>query len=241
LRFRWAAEPGIDLLAGPAVPLRAYVESYRIGYFTPRSRDERPRFVAYPGFFDAVAEPTDDEGKIPYQISHAWPFPGTAYPPDPVYGTEYLHVLQIDPIDGGYRAYVCDGRYNIFIQDRKSHRYELELGPGSKNYYQLVRIWRVDLHAAQPTTIDGLHKGPNPAPIGDVFGNWKITATDTGIWGMRGTDEAREAGDVANEQHSRCLQRMAHSPAEMLAMSRRQFDSPPPFEPAVPGWPAAAS
>jgi hypothetical protein len=241
-RFRWAAEPGVDLLTGPAVPLRAFLEAYRVGYFTPRSREERPRFVAYPGFFDAVAEPTGVGPQIPFQISEAWPFPGRPYPPRPEYGTEYLHVLQIDPIDGGYRAYVCDGRYNTFEKDRTSNRYVSALGPGSKNYFELVQIWRVELHTAGPTaTNDGLQKGPNPAPIGDVFGNWKVTASDKGFWGMAGTPETREAAKVADEQHYRCLRSMPHSPADMVTMSRRQFDSPPPFEPAVPGWPAQAS
>ena len=36
LRFRWTAEPGIDLLTGPAVPLRAYLESHRIGQTSRR-------------------------------------------------------------------------------------------------------------------------------------------------------------------------------------------------------------
>lgn len=205
-RFRWTAEPGIDLLTGPAVPLRAYLESYRVGYFTPRSREKRPRFVAYPGFFNAVAEPPGVGRNIPFQISEAWPFPGRPYPPRQKYGTEYFHVLQIDPIDGGYRAYVCDGRYNTFEHDRHSNQYVTELGLGSKNYYDLVRIWRVELHEAGPTTTDdGLQKGPNPAPLGDVFGNWKITASDKGFWGMPGSAEIREYEPVANELHASCV------------------------------------
>lgn len=43
LRFRWSAEPGINLLSGPAVPLRAYLESHRIGDMT-RNTD-----LVYPG------------------------------------------------------------------------------------------------------------------------------------------------------------------------------------------------
>lgn len=49
-RFRWSADPGIDLLSGPAVPLRAYLESYRLAYFTVGIN------AAYPGFEHAVPE-----------------------------------------------------------------------------------------------------------------------------------------------------------------------------------------
>src|SRR4051812_50076992 len=33
-RFGWDAEPGIDLVSGPAVPLRADLESYRVTQLT---------------------------------------------------------------------------------------------------------------------------------------------------------------------------------------------------------------
>jgi hypothetical protein len=33
-RFRWTAEPGIDLLTGPVPPLRAFVVSYWVGVDT---------------------------------------------------------------------------------------------------------------------------------------------------------------------------------------------------------------
>jgi hypothetical protein len=241
-RFRWSAAVGIDLLTGPAVPLRAFLESVRVGESTEDlTKASSPKFTAYPGFFNAVSEPTDVEGRIPFQITQAWPFPGAVYDNQPLYGNEYFHVLQIDPIDGGYRAYVCDGRYNVFLQDRKTKQYLSILGPGTKDYFALVRIWRVELRqpAAAPAPVP--QKGPNPAPLGDEFGTAKITASSTGLWGMRGTDEARNAGDVVTEQHRRCLDLMPDSATDMVTISRQHFNSPPPFKPPVPGWPAQAS
>jgi hypothetical protein len=118
-RFRWTAEPGIDLLTGPAVPLRAFVESYWVGVDTSDvDSDVASNFASYPGFLNTVAQRPGVEGTIDYQITYAWPFPGMTYSGEPLYGNEYLHVLRIDPIDGGYRAYVCDGRYNTFFHDR---------------------------------------------------------------------------------------------------------------------------
>ena len=35
-------------------------------------------------------------------------------PPGPFYGNEFFHILELTPIEGGYRAYVCDGLYKIF-------------------------------------------------------------------------------------------------------------------------------
>jgi hypothetical protein len=36
-----------------------------------------------------------------------------------VYGTEYLHVLQLESVAVGCSAYVYDGRYSLFRQDDK--------------------------------------------------------------------------------------------------------------------------
>ena len=47
-RFGWSAEAGVDLVSGPAVPLRAYLESYRIAQLT------KDIGAAYPGFDRAV-------------------------------------------------------------------------------------------------------------------------------------------------------------------------------------------
>ena len=48
LRVQWDAEPGIDLLTGVAVPVRAYLESSDLAQYTGNLDD------AYPGFTRAV-------------------------------------------------------------------------------------------------------------------------------------------------------------------------------------------
>jgi hypothetical protein len=122
-RFRWSAEPGIDLLTGAGVPLRAFVESFRVGEYTADLDAPKPGVASYPGFLDTIPpRPSNKmEGRdIPYQVAYARPWPPTLYSQVPVYGTEYLHVLQLDKADAGYRGYVCDGRYNVF--KRRRHR-----------------------------------------------------------------------------------------------------------------------
>jgi hypothetical protein len=241
-RFRWSAEPGIDLLTGPAVPLRAFVESYWVGVDTSDVDSHvAPKFASYPGFLNAVAQPTGAEGTIPYQVTYAWPFPGMTYSGEPLYGNEYLHVLHLDPIDGGYRAYVCDGRYNTFFHDRSTNRYT-SVVRWSKDADSLVQLWRVEMRTASSTPLGATQqKGPNPAPLGDVFGDWRITASNMGLWGMRDSPESQEYRPIAALQHQRCLGLMPHPADQRASMSRREFGSPPPFEPAVPGWPAQAS
>lgn len=238
-RFRWSAEPGIDLLTGPTVPLRAFLESFRIAESTyDPNAVAAPKFQTYPGFLDAVAKPQGPDHS-PHQISYAWPVPGPLYNLDPLFGNEYFHVLQLDPIDGGHRAYVCDGRYNIFRHDAQANKYISVLNPTTTNYYTMVVLWRVELRHNAPLPPPGPdQQGPHPAPLGDEFGNWTITATDTGTWGWENRPNPPDGAPDADAQHRRCLDRMPNPAAAMPTLATRRLDAPPPFEPPTPGWPA---
>jgi hypothetical protein len=100
-RFRWSAEPGIDLLSGPAVPLRAYLESYRVAEFTLDINE------TYPGFQRAVPPQPSDRLRAPYQMRDIRPDtePHLAFgPPGRFYGNEYFHILELTPIA------TCDAR-----------------------------------------------------------------------------------------------------------------------------------
>src|SRR5690349_7572273 len=65
LRMRWTAAPGIDLLAGPAVPLRAYLESRSLVFMTGDMDD------LYPGF-DRAVMPSQPASSPPSQWG-LWP------------------------------------------------------------------------------------------------------------------------------------------------------------------------
>lgn len=243
-RFSWSAEPGIDLLTDAAVPLRAFVESFRVGEYTADLDAPTPGFASYPGFLDAIPpRPSNKmEGRdIPYQAAYARPWPPTLYSQVPVYGTEYLHVLQLDNADAGYRAYVCDGRYNVFRKDATG-KYISIASVGSITKYSIVKVWRVDLAAPAPAdTSEPPQKGPNPAPLDNVFGGWKITgASDQGAWGMNDA-EYRDFAATAKQLYGQCVNHMPHSVEQQYTIERSVWGSPPSPEPAAPGWPAQAS
>ena len=236
LRFRWTAEPGIDLLTGPGVPLRAFVESFRIGASTydPDSDSPPPKFQTYPGFHNAVAHPPGGPSSSPHQIRYAWPIHGSAYNLEPLFGNEYLHVLQLDSIENGYRAYVCDGRYNVFRHDTEADKYVSIV-----NAYTTINLWRVELTHTPPLPPPGPpQEGPNPAPLDDQFGKWGIAATDDASWGWE--DRPNPPDDAPDQWvlYRECFDKMPVPEPDMQATVRLRLDAPPDFEPAVPGWPA---
>ena len=187
-RFRWAAEPGVDLVSGPAVPLRAYLESYRIGQFTGDIG------TAYPGFDRAVpALPPHSKASTKNELVDIRPRSDAEVfgPPGPFYGNEFFHILEITPIESGYRAYVCDGMYNIFREDEKQDKYVSVIGYDARTMLMDLdgmKVWRVEFTdtpppADAPAPVTDAQRGPNPAPVGDVFGPWRITGASDDKWG----------------------------------------------------------
>jgi len=249
-RFRWSAEPGIDLLSGAAVPLRAYLESYRVADFTLDPN------AVYPGFQRAVPQGVvgaDAPPDVPYQLWYIRPSP--AHPEfgfDTAWqfgGNEYFHVLELTAIDTGYRAYVCDGLYKVFLG--RNGKYVPLIGRGQYDEWtetNAVDVWRVEF-TGQPSASDikappvvGVaQKGPNPAPLGDVFGPWRITgASETGYWGPLAHPESNSRDEANKQRHQQCFDRMPDDAAQRRALLTGIRDAPPPAEPAVPGWPQDA-
>ncbi|WP_133056239.1 hypothetical protein [Mycolicibacterium tusciae] len=245
-RFRWAAEPGIDLVSGPAVPLRAYLESYRIAELTREIGD------VYPGFERAVPQlPSDSDA--PAQLLSIRPsFEGEPFgPPGPFFGNEFFHILEITPIEGGYRAYVCDGLYKIFRDGKEEDEgkyvsvvgYRARTGLGDVNG---MKVWRVEFTDSPPAA-DAPAKvtdqsGPNPAPAGDVFGPWRITGANDAIWGSMVNRESTADERVDGAQRlSQCSDLLPHWRTERDANIRASLDTPPAAEPASPGWPEATA
>lgn len=247
-RFRWTAEPGIDLVSGPAVPLRAYLESHRIGDMTGDPHD------AYPGFARAVPHPgkprDDSRSDLPQELWNIQPgtdFPAVTYKPLPpnsrFYGNEYFHILELSPTDdgSGYRAYVCDGRYNTLFGADDTGTFASIFSawePDVDRELSTVRLWRVEFtdhptppQPDAPAAPAAPQRGPNPAPLGDVFGPWQITgAHDGGSWGHK-------TYDGWQERRQQCRDKMPHDAAQRQAIYASKLETPPVVEPAVPGWP----
>lgn len=242
-RFRWSGEPGIDLVSGPTVPLRAYLESYRIGQLTGDIG------AAYPGFDRAVPQPPTDSD-APAQLLGLRPSPdGEPFgPPGLFYGNEFFHVLEITPIEGGYRAYVCDGLYKIFREGEERGKYVSvagNRGPAYVNDVNGMKVWRVEFTDTPPATdapsmVAGEQRGPNPAPAGDVFGPWRITGASDRSWGTQINREfTADDGDVVAGRMSQCSDLLPQWRTERDANIKASLDTPPTPEAASPGWPEA--
>ena len=249
-RFRWAAEPGIDLVSGPAVPLRAYLESYRIGQLTGDIG------ATYPGFDRAVPELPAPNSDAPAQLGVIRPAPGAEQfgPPGPFFGNEFFHILEITPLEKGYRAYVCDGLYKIFREGDEREREErgkyVSVVKYASNHRGLndvngMKVWRVEFTdtppaADAPAMVAGEQRGPSPAPAGDVFGPWRITGASDFAWG---TDINRESTSDERmdgaRRISQCSDLLPHWRTERDANIKSVLDTPPTPEPASPGWPEA--
>jgi len=245
-RFRWAAEPGVDLLSGPAVPLRAYLESYRIMQLTQDSG------AAYPGFNRVVpqASPPSSRGSTRAELVNIRPLRDVEQfgPPGPFYGNEFFHILEITPIDGGYRAYVCDGLYKIFRAGEEPGKYESVVKYAAShtglNDVNGMKVWRVEFTDTPPApdaramvTDQG---GPKPAPTDDVFGPWRITGASDVNWGSLLDRESTADEQVDGARRiSRCSDLLPHWRTERDANIAASLDTPPTPEPASPGWPEA--
>lgn len=253
-RFRWTAETGIDLLTGPPVLLRAYLESYRVG-FMMKTVD-----ATYPGFRRAVPEtPSADRDELnwnalPVQLQRIRPaFKSTVnFGPGPFFGNEYFHILEITRVGVGYRAYVCDALYKLFhpsesVAGKYSSVFDHLISDTSKanGDFHTLDLWRIEFEldpgnppssASAPV---GAQQGPNPAPLGDVFGDWRVTgASPDNYWGPSFShleSTAKDPDYLARRQQ--CLDRQPYDAEQRKAFYTGVRDSPPQADPAVPGWP----
>jgi hypothetical protein len=250
LRFHWYAAPGIDLETGPAVPLRAYVESYDLVDFTDGDMS-----AAYPGFLRATPKngPRDTLG-FPIELGSIRPQTrdeqSNGESPSAVenlFGSAPFYVSSLEPTGDGYRAFVCASEYSVFRRDPKdSAKYRSIIGrsdagePPNKDRYGII-VWRVELtdkdsrvapdHPASPSTPQ---QGPAPAPSKDVFGPWFVTAASFTLWGDMG--QAQDVGPPELQQQ--CADNMPDDAAARKAMYTGAHDQPPPHGDPIPGWPA---
>ncbi|MGB3483510.1 MAG: hypothetical protein WBB07_15010 [Mycobacterium sp.] len=218
----WSAEPGIELITGPAVVVRAYVESRALASAMGTID------VVYPGFTRAVLSPAET-GEVP-----GTPWPGTSHPlPFPLVGTDRLHILRIDTVGRAVTAIVCSyGRYTSTY----------DLGNGNYGPYpgdvdddgvvaMQVKMTAPEISASPLPS----QRGPARSPSDDVFGGWSIDSRRLDM------NEVWPDWPTALEDVQACRDR-APDPVERRKFLR-QGEHPRsdyPTLPAYPGWPAAA-
>lgn len=247
-RFQWSAEPGIDLTEGPAVVVRAYVESYNIAIFTADSNN------VYPGFMRATPANQTYREATALQLTGIRPL-GEGYtvtPRDarPHFGSMQFHLLEITPAADGLEVLACIGDYANFIEsDIEPGKFvsvaaiQSNAAPRPDTGVRPLRITmtqhdpRVGPNA--PAPVSAPQEGPAPAPDQDVFGNWFITGASFGGWGPKDAPEPTRWPPASLKQ--RCSQAMPQNEAERLSIITGFKDKPPPHGDAAPGWPLDAA
>lgn len=252
-RFHWTAAPGIDLTTGPAVAVRAYLESIRLAAFAFGDRS-----AVYPGFLYATPEnvgaPGEDGSTI--QLQRIRPKTRAEYETDGVkpverqlYGYQPTHILSLEPRDDAYRATVCTGTYSTYrtsdVDRTKFFSILADETTGQLAHpgMRTVDVWRIELtdndlsRAAAPDVRAAPQAGPMPAPVDDVFGRWFITGASSVGWGTIGGDFEVFETPVLQAQ---CAAAMPDDAAARLAMATGFHTAPPPHGAPVPGWPAEA-
>lgn len=233
MRFHWSAEPGIDLLTGPGVPLRAYFESF---WLIDLLGDHD---AGYPGFSRAVRIPQGGPNEfltnnpVP-QGDRTWSAHGN-YLDKPLYGTLFIHVLRVATTPLGFSALVCDIRDGLYI-----------VGPDGSyvprwNSSRLgTAVTRVDF---SQDTAAGTHaplspvapqRGPLPAPAEDVFGPW--IATEANVLPTWFAPDGKPSDDPETEALNKQCANDIQTPG--LQLPGPVLTKLPPLPAPIPGWPA---
>ncbi|KRQ23902.1 hypothetical protein AOT83_03105 [Mycobacteroides sp. H001] len=247
LRIRWSAEPGIDLLTGPAVIVRAYRESYVVGGLMAN-----PAYY-YPGFEHAVPPNAPNVSPLIRPLVAGDPqlesrgFQATT----PIIGTWREHILSLsgDPTSG-YIAKVCVWDYATGVrQENGKYRYPNRLPPNVSStsapadFATLpLRITLTPPSPSEPDPTKTSQGGSSPHPLTDVFGGWKIRTAEslnTAAWMDRVTDWPLD--DYRLTLYA-CAKKIP-DPYEKLSsyITGEHPKSDYPTLPADPGWPAAGT
>lgn len=245
MTFRWTAEPGISLVDGPAVAVRAYLESYDRALF---AQDER---AAYQGFNRAVRPNAGD-----YLSPAGLRRPVTNFlamkAPTSV-GTEHLHIQRITQSSGQTEAIVFSDVRRISLMFDNDWR-------GDPPYRSLVNsvsgtvqpygsmepefpvrmgitVMRI-LMSGSPEPAQPAQHGSSNFPRGDVFGNWSIDefSVYVGQYSVHFDGESFTS-TVPWATADADLEACKHF-AQPLAEPQTDGNSPLyPTEPSDPGWP----
>ncbi|BBY52060.1 hypothetical protein MARA_55280 [Mycolicibacterium arabiense] len=250
-RYHWSAAPGIALETGPAVVVRAYLESMRLAAFAGGDSS-----VTYPGFMRATPEniePGTSED-APFQVRSIRPKTraqyeanGLRYIDRQVFGYQPTHILDLAPLGNGYRATICLGAYSVYRSDDADHSKYFSTAADETTGQMLrddsdIQFWRVELSEEDPRVVNPLapqgtpQAGPLPAPLNDVFGRWFITGSSQGLWGRPGRGENIDTPELRQQ----CEAAMPDDAANRRAMATGFHDAPPPHGDPIPGWPAAS-
>jgi hypothetical protein len=226
LRLQWSAEPGIDILTGAAVPVRAYTESSWLAHYMGNLD------YAYPGFTRAVPpnapEDSPDIGARSRRPSLDRPL-GKA-----LIGNDRYHILSLTQSGRNVTATLCNYRYAVAMQEDNDTFKSVQSGTGESRGIYTERVTLV----APGDESDPLppQSGPQPAPSSDVFGGWQIVGFLSSFSTIRPgfTDQwPTHEADVAT-----CVDKAPDPPERRAFLVEGEHPrSDFPTSPASPGWP----
>jgi hypothetical protein len=223
VRVQWSAEPGIDLLTGAAVPVRAYLESQLLAQYMG-SMDQ-----TYPGFARAVPP---NEPKDSPNISARDRQPLLDYPLDkPLFGNISYHIRSVEQAGRDVTVTVCTFNYAVAEQRNDKFIAFNNLGPIESRGIGAARVLLTSPNesAALPP-----QAGPESSPSRDVFGAWKVAGL------LRATsDYVKPQWPDYDADLDACVTK-APDPLERRAflLNGEHPRSDFPTSPPSPGWPA---
>ncbi|MBP1823019.1 hypothetical protein [Mycobacterium sp. OAE908] len=224
VRVVWSAEPGVDLLTGPAVVVRAFQES-GTGVTFGGSED-----FLYPGYAHVLPPP-------------GTPPPAPHYPHNPranihpLVGTDRYHILRIEPSGANLVAVYCGWFYGV-ADDLGDGRYGTD--DPNRRPTDTVGVFRLALTPPPPGSAPlPPQKGPAPAPVDDVFGGWKITESMAAAAYLHGPPpQWPTMVDDTNQCQAKAPDTREHRLFLSAGVHPR---SDYPTLPAFPGWPAGSA
>ncbi|WP_142282775.1 hypothetical protein [Mycobacterium aquaticum] len=244
-----------DLATGWAVPLRAYLESFLInGYMNNLDG-------GYPGFQRAAPEAVErgshEWSELPNSVKR---LRGSVEFGDEhlrVIGNEDLHVLRVEPLAHGFRAFVCDATFNVYKQAGDSKQVlplYLASSAATNADFHNMRVWRTEFSnqgflagGADAPTVP--QRGPLPAPQADVFGPWYVTGSErVSLWSDHDHPDVKPGSPEAEQyfhdaqtredgMREECLIHYPLNAAERTKRATTVLDGLPTVQPAIPGWP----
>lgn len=229
-RYQWTAAAGIDLLTGPAVPIRAFLES-RLDAQTMGSLD-----YAYPGFDRAVAAKPEDGGDI---------FTNNLRPDERLgptkaarVGNDRFRIQSVSRRAQSVSAILCNYRYGLALEQQSGKFVSIVNNTPSNDG---INALLVILTAPANESNNALppQEGPAAAPVVDVFGDWRVTGflSDFGkldpafakAWPTYEADQAECVEQAPDSAERRAFLKEGEHP-------RSDFPTSPPS----PGWPEPA-
>ncbi|GAB4593906.1 hypothetical protein MOKP4_02240 [Mycobacterium avium subsp. hominissuis] len=220
--FVWTAEPGIDVTAGPAVPVRAYTESYLLASIMGDNR------YLYPGFQQSV----DPNQSINHPIGTQSLWPKTNAPQQQWIGTVQVHILSVTTAGRDVTVVACE--YTFGSAQPARHGYEPNIGKPPP--YSGIDPLRITMETPAKPGPQSPQRGPARSPSVDVFNGWRITSHQGGYFAQSGVGDE---WPNAIEDRNTCLAKASQHPDLQRGGEYPRTDFP--TLPPSPGWPAPSA